>query len=152
MKVSINYTNKQNCDGINIPNINWSTVKTNELILKINSISSKSLLKKYIKRIIKYRKWLNIKEKVELNIYNYNDDNLLIVNFANLVAAIIESENLKDLYNRVYILACDYLDLHFYSKNVCDFCNDKCGGKKTTTSVIGCCRHLDKRFGALIPR
>lgn len=130
MKVSINYTNKQNCDGINIRNINWSTVKTNELILKINSISSKSLLKKYIKRIIKYRKWLNIKEKVELNIYNYNDDNLLIVNFANLVAAIIESENLKDLYNRVYILACDYLDLHFYSKNVCDFCNDECGGKK----------------------
>ena len=64
---------------------------------------------------------------------------MLIVNFVDLIKAIVEAKSLKELYDKVYFLACGYLDLHFYSKNVCGFWDNKCGGKKETDSVTGCC-------------
>ena len=147
MKISINYKKENNSDGLELKELDWGTIRTNKLILKFNGLSSKHKLKKYINKILKYKKWLEIKKEIEINIFNYDEDNLLIVNFANLVAAIIEAHTLKELYDKAYILACDYLDFYFYSKNTCDFCNNKCGEKATTNITTGCCHYFRGKNG-----
>ena len=151
MDFNINYEKKNfnKSEEILIKELGRWTVRTNRITFKVNALDSESKLKKDIKRIIKYRKWLEIKKEININVYNYKKDNLLIVNFVNLIEAIVKAENIKDLYNRVYVLACDYLDLHFYSKNVCDFCDNVCGGKKGTDSVTGCCHYFANKFGPL---
>lgn len=136
-------------EEITIQELDRRTIRTNKITFKVNALDSKRKLKKDIKKIIKYRKWLEIKREITINVYDYKEDNLLIANFVNLIEAIVKAKNIKDLYNRVYVLACDYLDLHFYSKNVCDFCDNKCGGKRETDSVTGCCHYFANRFGLL---
>lgn len=151
MKFNIKYDEKDfdKEREIEIQDLNKHTIRTNKIDFKVDGKSPEYKLKRDIKKIIKYRKWLEIKQEINVDIYNYDENNLLIINFANLVGAICVAHNLKDLYNRAYVLACDYLDLHFYSKNVCDFCDNKCGGKKNTDSVTGCCHYFGNKFGPL---
>ena len=51
-----------------------------------------------------------------------------------------------------YDIACDYLDEQFYGKNICDFCDNKCGYKKDYDLEVGCCRHFEKHkiFGCML--
>lgn len=151
MEFKINYEKDkfETEEEITIQELNKRTIRANKLTFKVDALDSKRKLKKDIKKVIKYRKWLEIKKEININIYNFEEDNLLIINFANLIEAIAKAKNIKDLYNRVYILACDYLDLHFYSKNVCDFCDNKCGGKRETDSVTGCCHYFANKLGPL---
>ena len=45
---------------------------------------------------------------------------------------------------------CNYLDSEF-AKNICDFQNDKCGEKRKTNSLVGCCRpYKSKMLGLLL--
>ena len=147
MKISINYKKENTSIGLELKELDWGTIRTNKLVLKFDGLSSKYKLKKYINQILKYKKWLEIKKEIEINIFNYNEDNLLIVNFANLVSAIITSHTLKELYDQAYILACDYLDIYFYQKNTCDFCNNKCGEKRETDVTTGCCHYFRGKNG-----
>ena len=142
MKIQINYIKEKNCDGLDVKDFDWGTIRVRKITLKFDSLSSRHKLKKYINKIIKYRKWLEIKDEVTINLYNYNENNILIKNFANLVAAIIKSHTLKELYDKAYVLSCDYLDFYFYQKNACDFCDNKCGEKKTTNITTGCCHYF----------
>jgi len=55
-------------------------------------------------------------------------------------------------YENIYDKVCEYLDNEFYGKNVCDFQNDKCGEKRNTSSLVGCCRpYKNKLLGPLLP-
>ena len=63
----------------------------------------------------------------------------------------MKKSELKKKYELLYDKACDYLDNEF-SKNICDFENDKCGEKRNTESCVGCCRQLkNKLLGPFVP-
>ena len=83
-------------------------------------------------------------------IFNYNESNKKQSDFLNVVNAIFY-KNRYEMYNYIYDNVCDYLDGFFYSKNYCDFKNNKCGEKINTSSNIGCCRHYkNKLLGPLL--
>ena len=63
----------------------------------------------------------------------------------------MKKNELKKNYELIYFKVCDYLDNEF-SKNICDFENDKCGEKIDTKSCVGCCRkYKNKLLGPLVP-
>ena len=65
---------------------------------------------------------------------------------------ILSRKRAKGQYEHIYDKVCKYLDNEFYGKNVCDFQNDKCGEKRNTSSLVGCCRpYKSKLFGPLLP-
>ena len=58
---------------------------------------------------------------------------------------------LKKKYELLYYKTCEYLDDEF-SKNICNFENNKCGEKINTKSCVGCCRkYRNKLLGPFIP-
>ena len=110
---------------------------------------SHKILKKYIKKLIKYRKLL-LKNFEDLKIYllSYDDTKIIHKQFYELLFSIINPSK-ELMYSTAYDLACDYLDSFFYGKNLCDFHNNRCGYRKDYDLEIGCCRHFEKhkQFG-----
>lgn len=147
----IKYNNSDFKDSININKLNFSEIISNNSLINIVIYmkNDEKLLKKYIKIFLKYRKIL---DKVKMcNIYLQDYEDIRIEqDFVKLIKAIFLID-LRKIYEEAYDIACDYLDSQFYGKNLCDFCNNKCGYKKDTNIEIGCCRHYSKhkQFGAL---
>ena len=94
MEFKINYEKDKfnTSEEITIQDLNKRTIRTNKITFKVDALDSKRKLKRDIKKVIKYRKWLEIKKEININVYNYKKDNLLIVNFVNLVEAIAKAK------------------------------------------------------------
>lgn len=149
--IVVNYVKDNYIDGLKIKELYPKVLKTDELIIKIDSGALEYELKRDIRKIIKYRKLLLSIKQITLNVYNYSEENKLISDFTDLIINIIEAKNLDDLYNRVYILACNHLDSYFYNKNLCEFENNKCGAKRETDCTNGCCRKFEHKGGMMLP-
>lgn len=134
--------------------------KNQEILLKIDfSKIDEKEYKKVLKKLLALknsRKKLKFGKKENSKILlgyivNYEKEN---ENQANFIAGInaIFFNTKYERYNYIYTTVCDYLDDVFYGKNVCDFVNDKCGEKRCTSSLIGCCRHYKhKILGPILP-
>ena len=137
----------------NIDNLKISTIfRQKILLLKIdfNTLkieNFKNVLRKFlsIKNII-------LKKHIPLGIrnenttiigyiINYDENNEKQNDFILGINAIL-FDTKYERYNYIYDTVCNYLDSYFYGKNLCDFKNNKCGEKRTTSSVTGCCRHF----------
>ena len=108
----------------------------------------KYLIRKILKlrrKTIHNKKIANDIDKVEIVVYNYNENNEMQKKFIQALTAILKDNN-KEMYEYIYDAVCEYLDNFFYGKNLCNFKNNKCGEKINTTSNVGCCRHFEKRF------
>lgn len=127
-------------------------VKKGRFLLKIdfnnlNKTKYKRLLKKllFIKKII-------LKSKIEIGIQkdskkllgyviNYDENNKRQNDFILAINAIFYNTR-YERYNYIYDTVCNYLDSYFYGKDLCDFQNNKCGEKRNTSSLTGCCHHF----------
>lgn len=137
-------------------------LKKGTLLLKINFKNLhrkqyKKVLRKllFIKKIITKRKIdIGIKEdsKILLGyIVNYDENNKEQNDFILAINAIFYNTK-YERYNYIYDEVCDYLDSYFYGKNLCDFKDNKCGEKRNTTSLTGCCHHFKyKKLGPYLP-
>lgn len=128
--------------------VNKKQLKLNLLIFMCKN---KKLMTKYMKKLIRYRKLLAKNfETLNIVLVSYDEQNQIHKQFKELLPAIY-STKLELIYDKAYDLACDYLDSFFYGKNLCDFCNNKCGYKPNFELNCGCCRHFEKhkRFGLL---
>ena len=139
--------------GIDISELSYFKLlkQRDELIILIFMCKNKNTMKKYLRQLIHYRKLLSTKiNRLKIVLVNYEEYNQMHKQFKELLVPIY-CRNIYNIYDKGYNLACDYLDSYFYGKNLCDFCNNKCGYKKNTNCDIGCCRHFakHKRFGLL---
>ena len=147
---------------INIENLKLiNTLKKDSLLLKIdfNTINKKNF-KKILKKLL-YIKTLMSKNKIGIEenskimlgyIINYDENNKNQNDFISAVNAIFYKSR-YERYNYIYDTACNYLDNFFYGKNLCDFKNNKCGEKRSTSSITGCCHHFKPKWlGPLSPK
>lgn len=134
-----------------------------KLLLKIdfNNIDTKQykkILRKLLiikKHIHKARIGIEKSSKILLGyVINYNKSNKKHQDFILAINAIFYKTRFER-YNYIYDTVCNYLDSCFYGKNLCDFKDNKCGEKRNTSSVIGCCRHYKIKligpFSKLVP-
>ena len=140
-------------EGLKIQNLSFKNLmkEKNTLIILINMTNSHMILKKYIKKLMRYRKILCKKfDTITFYLLSYQRSEMIQKQFKELLIPICSS-NKKEIYSKAYDLACDYLDSFFYGKNLCDFHHNKCGYKKDCNLEIGCCRHFEKhkQFGLL---
>ena len=139
-------------NGIELFSIKKYKKDKDSLIIFINMVDEFRIMKKYIKRLIKYSKFLNKNfEYLKIFLLYYDDKKILHKQFKELINPIF-SENKEYVYSKAYDLACDYLDSFFYGKNLCDFCNNKCGYKRDFDLEVGCCRHFGLFFGEKLVR
>ena len=143
--ISIDYNKVIDAKHMNFMNI--SSSKDIDLLVSIQE--NKKILKKYIRKFMKYRKRLARKDTCNIYIKNYTESPLQ-KEFIRILESIFLVD-LKQIYNNVYDIACDYLDNQFQGKNLCDFCDNKCGYKKETDIEVGCCMHFakHKQFGGM---
>lgn len=140
-------------DAINIKSLTFKKVSQNGKLVftidfnELNPNKYKSILKKLllIKKVIS-------KSKIEMGKYekskkiigylkNYNENNQKQKDFILAINAILCNTR-YERYNYIYDTVCNYLDRCFYGKNLCDFQNNKCGEKRETSSLTGCCHHV----------
>ena len=82
-------------------------------------------------------------------IINYEKNNSKHNDFISAINAIFY-KNRYERYNYIYDTVCNYLDSYFYGKNLCDFQDNRCGEKRNTSILTGCCHHFKiKRLGPL---
>lgn len=152
---------EKNADKLNITKLSLKNIKKKNCFfftIDFNEFSYnryKKILKKllHLKRLSKFLKIeIGIQEdsKIKIgNLINYDKDNLQHNEFISAINAILY-KNRYEMYNYIYDTVCDYLDSFFYGKNLCDFKNNKCGEKRNTTSLTGCCHHFKhKALGPL---
>ena len=141
-------------DIIDIKSLNLvKIIKMKNFLLKINfntlnKSSYKNILRKllFIKKI--YTNKLGVTEnskKLLGYIINYNQNNKEQNDFILAINAIFYNTR-YERYNYIYDTVCNYLDSYFYGKNLRDFKDNKCGEKRNTTSVTGCCHHYKSKF------
>lgn len=118
---------------------------------------------KKILRHLLFIKTLSLKLKVKIGItensklvigylLNYDKNNGKQNEFISAINTIFY-DNCYKRYNYIYDNVCDYLDNFFYGKNLCDFKDNKCGKKRNTASVTGCCHHFKPKWlGLLSPK
>lgn len=151
----------------NAENFPINIIKLENLNL-INIIKKKSFLfltdfnklnKKEYKRVLKkllFIKKIVLKSKIKIGkvedsrillgyIINYDENNRYQNDFILAINAIFYNTR-YERYNYIYDTVCDYLDSYFYGKNLCDFKNNKCGEKRNTSSVTGCCHHFKNKW------
>lgn len=149
LKVIDGKTNMK-AEAINIEELKLTKVfKKKKILLKIDfdNININNY-KKVLKRLLRVRKYIR-KTKIGLEeenktllgyVLNYDENKQNQKDFIHAVNAIFYNTK-YERYNYIYDTVCDYLDSYFYGKNLCDFKDNKCGEKRNTSSVIGCCRH-----------
>lgn len=173
LKNVINLNNNYYLKIINNDNIEEDVIDINNMMLFKIFKSKKFLLKidfknldeKKYKRILKNLLFIKKivpkkKKQIEISkdskillgyIMNYEENNKQQNEFLLGINAIFFNTR-YERYNYIYDTVCDYLDDCFYGKNLCDFKDDKCGEKRNTSSVIGCCRHYkNKLIGPILP-
>ena len=145
-------TNITNIEKINLLNI----LKNGILILKIDfNIIKKSQYKKILKKLLFTKKIIS-KSKVKIGektddkillgyVLNYDENDKKQHEFILAINAIFFKTR-YERYNYIYDTVCDYLDSFFYGKNLCDFKDNKCGEKRNTSSLTGCCHHYKNKF------
>lgn len=155
--INSNENNNNNFIIEDIFNLKYKEIKNKKHIyLKINF--DKMNIKQYKKIIKKFQK---IKEKIvkinnflfniEIFVYGFDEKNSKHSDFMYAVEAIMKP-NRREKYNYIYDIVCDYLDYYFINKNLCEFKDNRCGEKRETSCLVGCCRHFKhKKFGALLP-
>ena len=156
MKLSIKTTNKLNSNISSengIKNLSFSKlikVKENNITIAISMNSDNKTLKKYIKKLIRYKKYLLKYDNIEIILQYFSEEKVVHYQFKELLNSIFNGDKYS-IYSKAYDLACDYLDSYFYGKNLCDFHDNKCGYKKDFNIEVGCCRHFKKhrQFGML---
>ena len=144
----------ENCDKsnfININNIGLFDIVPKKVTINIVVFmkNDEKILKKYIHKFFRYRKFLAKINTCNIYIRDY-ENNSLEQDFIKLIKAIFLIDKRK-IYENAYDIACDYLDSEFYGKNLCDFYNNRCGCTKGTNINVGCCRNFSKHkyFGVL---
>lgn len=155
MKI-LNEEEERNNLTTNIQNLKFSEIKQKEVL--ILNINFKKINKKDYKKILKHL--LAIRNKVKRNkvkigisdddnvllgyVFNYDERNEDQKDFIKGVNAVFFNTRFKR-YNYIYDEVCNYLDNYFYGKNLCDFQNNKCGEKRNTNTVTGCCHHFKNK-------
>ena len=153
----VNNANNLPIDVTDIEEIKlFKILENGTFLLKIdfNNFDEKQyrkILKKllYIKKII-----VNSKIKIGISkdlktllgyIINYNENNKNQNDFILAINAIFYNTR-YERYNYIYDTVCNYLDNCFCEGNLCDFKNNKCGEKRNTSSVTGCCHHFKNKY------
>lgn len=149
-------------NAIDIKKLKLGTIlKKDRLILKIDfNTFGRKQYKRILKRLLFIKKMM-LKSKIGIRenskillgyITNYNE-NIKDQNDFILAINAIFYRTRYERYSYIYDTVCDYLDSDFYGKNKCDFKDNKCGEKRNTSSVVGCCRHFKyKLIGPLYPK
>ncbi len=149
-----NNINKLPLNILNIKNLSLiKIVKKVKFLLKIdfnnlNKKNYKKILRKllFIKKIYKNKIGIQEDSKILLGyLMNYDKNNQNQNDFILAINAIFYNTR-YERYNYIYDTVCDYLDDYFYGKNLCDFKNNKCGEKRNTSSVTGCCHHFKNKW------
>lgn len=139
--------------SIDIINFSTNEIKNKSVLtLRINFRTfNEKEYKKLLRKLLKVKtKILHQKVKIGVEednkiiigyVLNYDENNISHKDFINGINAIFY-DNCYDRYNYIYDTVCNYLDGFFYGKNLCDFQNNKCGEKRNTKSLTGCCHHF----------
>lgn len=139
-------------DAINVSCLKVADIlKREEIIFRIDFENfDVSEYKRVLRKLLKIRNTIKItKKKLGKNendkriiayILNYNENNKNHHDFILAINAIFHNTR-YERYNYIYDTVCDYLDGFFYGKNLCDFKDTKCGEKRNTSSLVGCCHH-----------
>lgn len=137
-------------NAIDINNLSLNKIiKLKNFLLKIdfNNINKKNY-KKILRKLLLIKKIYISKIGVIENskkllgfVINYDEYDKAQNDFILAINAIFYATR-YERYNYIYDTVCDYLDNYFYGKNLCDFKNNKCGEKRNTSSVTGCCHHF----------
>lgn len=148
-------------NAINIENVKLFSISKKGkflLVIDFNNLDKKNykqILKKllFIKRIIsksKLKIGIHEDSKILLGyVINYDINSKQQSDFISAINAIFYKTR-YERYNYIYDTVCDYLDSYFYGKNLCDFKDNKCGEKRNTSSLTGCCHHFKhKSLGPL---
>ena len=140
-------------NSINLENLKLADILNKKVITfhidlqKIDAKEYKKILKRLlsIKNIVTKTKKRIGTNKGEKNIVayisNFNEANKEQQDFVSGIRAVFYNSR-YERYNYIYDAVCDYLDGYFYGKNLCDFQNNKCGEKRNTSSVTGCCHQF----------
>ena len=153
----VNDTYELPTEIINIEKLNLINIMKNRiLLLKIDFLSfDKKQYKKILKKLL-FLKNIVLKCKMKIGvqndskiligyIINYDKENIQHKDFISAINAIFYNTR-YERYNYIYDTVCDYLDNYFYGKNLCDFKDNKCGEKRNTSSVTGCCHHFKYKW------
>lgn len=144
-------------ESIDVENLNIVKVfKRDKILIKIdfnnlNVKKYKNILKKMlrVKRMISkknVKKGMKKDSKILLGyLVNYDESNRQQKEFITGINAILY-ETKYERYNYIYDTVCDYLDSCFYERNLCDFKDNKCGEKRNTSSLTGCCHHFKNKL------
>lgn len=99
-----------------------------------------------VKQIVKFIKTNDFKKKdviINTNLdleKDEREDNQRFTLISALNACKIK--NKKERLEYIYMAACKYLDNEFFGKNICEFCDDICLGKKKYNAPNGCCHPI----------
>lgn len=141
----------ESCKNIfDIYDLKWNRIRNQkDLIVEIdfniiNEQDYKRIIKNFKKLKYKYMKHHKSSD-IEIKVINFNSNSKKHLDFMNAIKAIMQ-ENKKQMYSFIYDVVCTYLDDFFVNKNVCDFHNDICGEKATTSCTVGCCKHFKNKI------
>ena len=113
-------------------------LENQELEEKKLNASMKQIVK-IIKRNNRKKKEIMIDTDLDLE-KDEKKDNKRLSLIAALNACKIKDKNERLEY--IYMAACKYLDNEYIEKNICEFCNDICLGKKKYNVKNGCCHEF----------
>lgn len=143
--------------ALDIKKLKWKEIKKqNVLFLNIDfNIIKYDEFKKILKHLLKLKKKAfknkiifgiienNKKTIGQIKNFDKNNENHKMFIFS-LNAILFQT--CYESYNYIYDTVCDYLDKQFIENNLCDFQNNKCGEKRNTSSLVGCCHHYKNSF------
>lgn len=113
-------------------------VKNEELEEKKVNSSVKQIAK-LIKRNNRKKKNIIINTDLDLG-KDEREDNKRLSLISSLNACKIKNKDERLEY--IYMASCKYLDNEYILKNICEFCNDVCLGKKEFNIKNGCCHEF----------
>ncbi len=138
--------NNEKCREENVVDIDKINARANGLLKIDFEKIEENQYKKILRKLLRHKKNVNTEilsdNKILLGyVQNFNEESSIQREFIKAINAIFYKTR-YERYNYIYDEACAYLDHFFYEKNLCDFKNNKCGEKRNTSSVTGCCHHF----------